>query len=103
MRQLSGGLLGVLFSLAALGCGGDGGGGSTAADALTACNSYCDTYAAATCADPIYTSVDDCRRREPTRGAEPQKRPFKTSPGDSPPDWRTIAGARPMITRPSLE
>jgi hypothetical protein len=61
MRQLSGGLLAALFSLLVFGCGSDGGGGGTAADALAACNSYCDTYAAATCTDPIYTSVDDCK------------------------------------------
>jgi hypothetical protein len=63
MRKLSGGLCGLVLSLFVFGCGGDdggGGGGVTAADALAACNSYCDTYAAAACADPIYTSAADC-------------------------------------------
>jgi hypothetical protein len=67
MRKLSGGLCGLVLSLFVFGCGGDGGGGGvTAADVLTACNSYCDTYAAAACTDPIYTSVDDCKSSDCT-------------------------------------
>jgi hypothetical protein len=68
MRNLSGRLCGVVFSLFLLGCGEDGGGGGgvSAADALAACNSYCDTYGAATCADPIYTSADECKSSDCT-------------------------------------
>ena len=68
MRNLSGGLCGLVLSLFVFGCGGDGGGGGgvTAADALAACNSYCDIYAAAACADPIYTSADDCKSSDCT-------------------------------------
>src|SRR5262245_22389981 len=45
------------------GCGSDGSSGNSAA-VQTACNGYCDTYAAASCSAPVYASAAECKTGE---------------------------------------
>ncbi len=61
MRRLSG-VLGLVISFAAIGCGSDSGGGSgNSAATLAACNAYCDAYIAKACTNPFYSSVAECQ------------------------------------------
>ena len=46
------------------GGGGTGGGGSALAQAVASCNAWCDAYAAATCADPLYSNAAECKSTE---------------------------------------
>jgi hypothetical protein len=46
------------------GSGGTGGGGSALAAAVASCNAWCDAYAAATCADPLYGTAAECKSTE---------------------------------------
>jgi hypothetical protein len=57
------GMLGLVSVLAASGCGSSSGGSNSSA-ALASCNAYCDAYIAKACADPIFTSLADCKSSE---------------------------------------
>ena len=46
------------------GGGGTGGGGSAMAQAVASCNAWCDAYAAASCADPLYPTASECKATE---------------------------------------
>ncbi len=58
------GVFGLVSVLAASGCGGSSGGGATLAEATASCNAWCDAYIAEACADPLYTTADECKTTE---------------------------------------
>ena len=56
------GVLGLVLSMATIGCGSSSGGDPAATQA--SCSAYCTAYIAAACPTPVYASVDDCNSAE---------------------------------------
>jgi len=56
--------LGLLLSTAMFGCGGGSSSNGDPAATRMSCDAYCIAYIAASCADPMFTSMTDCGTSE---------------------------------------